>query len=68
MIKIINKNIKKMDIWDMACIKMAVMFFVMYLFAIWEGFRVFILSINPLVLFAGWVIFAARPLIRFFSK
>jgi hypothetical protein len=64
----LNENVKKLDIRDMACTKIAVMFFVMYLFSVWVGFRDFILSINPWVLFLGWVVFALRPLKRFFRK
>jgi hypothetical protein len=64
----LNENIKKLNMWDMACTKTAVMFFVMFLFSIWGGFRDFVLSINPWVLFLGWVIFAVRPLSKFFSK
>ena len=68
MIEKLNKNIKKLDIWDMACTKIAIMFFVMFLFAVWPAFREFTLSIGSFVLFLGWVIFAIRPLSRFFSK
>lgn len=68
MIEKMNKNIKKLDVWDMACTKLAVMFFVMFLFTVWPAFRDFTLSIGPLVLFFGWVIFALRPLSRFFSR
>ena len=68
MIKKMNKNIKKLDVWDMACTKLAVMFFVMFLFVVWPTFRDFALSLSSLVLFLGWTIFAIRPLTRFFSK
>lgn len=64
----LNKNIKNLDMWDMACTKLAVMFFVMFLFVAWPNFQKFTLSIGPFVLFVGWVIFAIRPLSRFFSK
>jgi hypothetical protein len=64
----LNKNFKKLDMWDMACTKITVMFFVMYLFSVWGGFRDFVLSVNPVVLFLGWVVFAFRPLSRFFKK
>lgn len=68
MIKAFDKKIGSLDTWDMACIKLAVMFFVAYLFSVWIDFRNFILSIDPLALFLGWAIFAIRPLKRFFSK
>jgi len=64
----LNKKIKKMDFWDISFTKIAVMFFVMFLFSILPSFRNFIQSINPLILFFIWVIFALRPLKRFFSK
>lgn len=63
-----NKNIKKLDMWDIACTKIGVMFFVMFLFVIWPDFRDFTLSLSPLILFLGLIIFAIRPLSRFFSK
>jgi hypothetical protein len=62
----LNKKVKNMDMWDMACVKTAVMFFVMFLFSVWPAFRNFIQSVNPWVLFFGWVVFAIRPLKRFF--
>jgi len=68
MISEMNKKIKNLDTWDMACTKLAVMFFVLFLFSIWPAFRNYFLSVNPWVLFLGWVVFAARPLKRFFSK
>lgn len=68
MLNKLNKNIKNLDMWDMACTKLAVMFFVMFLFAVWSPFKEFVLSVNPTFLFLGWVIFAIRPLSRFFTK
>ena len=67
MLNKLNENMKKLNMWDMAYTKLAVGFFVMYLFSVWGGFRDFILSVNPLVLLLGWVVFAIRPLSRFFK-
>jgi hypothetical protein len=64
----LNKNIKKLDIWDMAFTKLGIMFFMMFLFSIWSAFRTFVLSINPWILCIVWIIFATRPISRFFSK
>lgn len=68
MISELNKKTKNLDMWDMACTKVAVMLFIMFLFSIWSSFRDFIQSISPWVLFLAWIIFAVRPLKRFFSK
>jgi len=68
MIKELNKNIKKLDMWDIGCIKIAVMIFVMFLFSVWGGFRNFVLSINPWILFLGFVFFAVKPLFKFFKN
>jgi hypothetical protein len=64
----LNEKIKNMDMWDMACTKTAVIFFIMFLFSVWGAFRNFVLSINPWILFLGWIVFAIRPLKRFLSK
>ena len=64
----LNKKTKKLDIWDMACTKLAVIFFVMFLFSVWSGFRNFIQSTNYLIFLLGWRFFAVRPIKRFFSK
>jgi len=64
----LNKRIKNLDMWDMGSTKIAVMFFVMFLLAVWPAFANFFLSVNPWILFFGLVIFAIRPLTRFFSK
>lgn len=68
MINELNKNIKNLDTWDMACVKLAVMFFIMFLFSVWPAFTNFVQSTNYWIFFLGWVIFALRPLSRFFKK
>lgn len=68
MINELNKKTKKLDMWDMACTKITVMFFIMFLFSTWSSFRDFVLSTNYWVFLLGWIIFAIRPLKRFFSK
>jgi len=64
----LNKKIKNLDMWDMACVKLAVAFAVMFLFSVWPVFQNFVQSVNPWLLFIGWIVFALRPLSRFFSK
>lgn len=66
--KFLNKKIKNLDVWDMAFVKLAVMFFIMFLFSACSIFRNFVQSVNPWILFFAWIIFAIRPLKRFFSK
>jgi hypothetical protein len=64
----LNTKVKNLDMWDIACTKLAVMFFIAFFFSVWVGFRDFVLSINPWILFFAWVFFAIRPLKRFFRK
>ena len=68
MINKLNENIKKLDILDMAFTKLGIMFFMMFLFSVWGGFRNFIMSINPWILLIVWVVLVIKPLSRFFSK
>jgi hypothetical protein len=64
----LNKKTKNLDMWDMACTKLAVMFFVVFLFSVWPSFRNFVQSTNYWIFFLGWIIFAFRPISRFFKK
>ena len=64
----LNKKIKNLDTWDMASTKLAVMFFIMFLFSFWSTFRDFVLSVNPWIFFLGWVIFAIKPIQKILSK
>ena len=68
MINELNKKTKKLDMWDIACTKIAVMFFMVFLFSIWSSFRDFILSTNYWIFFLGWIFFAIRPISRFFKN
>ena len=68
MVTELNKKTKNLDMWDIAFVKIAVMFFVMFLFSAWVEFRNFVLSINSWILFLGWILFAIKPLFRFFQK
>jgi len=64
----LNKKAKNLDMWDIGCTKLAVALGIMFLFSVWPAFRNFIQSVNPWLLFLGAMIFAFRPLKRFFSK
>lgn len=64
----LNNKIKNLDMWNMACTKLSVIFFVLFLISLWPDFRNFILSVNPWILFLGWVIFAIRPLKSYFRN
>lgn len=68
MIDELNKKIKNLNMWDMACTKLAVMFFIMFLFSIWPAFRDFVQSTNYWIFLLAWVIFAIKPFKRFFSN
>jgi len=68
MITMLNKKIQSLDIWDMAFTKLGIMFFMMFIFSVWGGFRDVVLSINPWILCLVWIIFVIKPLKRFLSK
>jgi|GEM_PF-4165843 hypothetical protein len=68
MINELNKKTKKLDMWDIACTKLAVMFFIMFLFSVWSAFRDFVQLSNYWIFLLGWIIFAIKPLKRFFLK
>lgn len=65
--KFLNKKNKNLDVLDMAFVKLAVMFFIMFLFSTCSIFRDFVQHTNPAVFFVAWIIFAIRPLLRFFK-
>jgi len=63
----LSKNTQKLTVTDIAFTKLAVMFFVLFLFSYWPGFRFFVESTNPVIYLFGWIIFALKPLYRFFK-
>lgn len=65
--KYLTEKTKNLGVLDIAFTKLAVIFFVVYLFSVWPGFRLFIDSINPFVFLFGWIVFALKPLYKFFK-
>lgn len=62
--KKLNKNVKKMDIWDVKLTKLSTIAFVLFLITVWSG-------LHDLVIQAHWgwylgamVILAIRPMKR----
>lgn len=62
--QVVNNRIQKLDIWDMACTKLAVAAFVLMLVKFWPVLTALDWYWYALV----WLIVAIRPLYRFFRK
>ena len=63
-----EKMIKKLDVLDMALVKMSVFAFALFAVAYLPEFAAWVQSTNPLVFLAAWVVFAARPFYRAYIK
>lgn len=68
MIKQWNKNIKKLDFWDVGLIKLCVAAFVFFVITIWSAAMTWVQSVNPWYFFIAFVILAVRPFYRFYLK
>jgi len=66
--KELNKKIKKMDIFDIGLIKLAVASGVLFLVTIWPAAMNWVISVNPWYFFAAFVIFAIRPVYRYWIE
>lgn len=62
-----DKNIRKMDCWDISLTKLSVAAFVLFVLAIWPAAMNWVISINPWYFLVAFVILAARPFYRFFK-
>ena len=63
-----NKNMKKIDIWDMALTKLTVVAGVLFLVTIWPAFMSWVQSVNPWYFLIVFILAAARPVYRFYLK
>ncbi|MBT6690179.1 hypothetical protein HN903_03565 [archaeon] len=68
MIKEMNKNMKKLDVWDMALTKLTVAGFVLFVITIWPAAMDWVHSVNPWWFFVAAVVFGFRPTLRFYGK
>ena len=66
--KELNKKIKKMDIFDIGLIKLAVASGVLFLVTIWPAAMNWVISVNPWYFFVAFVIFAIRPGYRYWME
>jgi len=68
MIDEMNKQVKKLDLWDIALTKLAAAAGILFLITIWPAAMNLVQSVNPWYLLIAFVIFAIRPAYRFFLK
>jgi len=64
MIKIWKRALKKLDVWDIALIKLYSVAFILFFITIWPAAMNWVHSVNPLWFLAAFVILATRPLYR----
>ena len=67
MIKDLNKKVKKLNVCDIGLTKLAVAAFVLFVITIWPAAMSLVHSVNPWWFFAAFVIFAVRPMYKFFK-
>jgi hypothetical protein len=63
-----EKVVKKIDVWDIALIKMAVLAFTLAIVALYPSFYVWVQSINPWVFVIAFILFITRPFYRIWIK
>ena len=64
----LNKRVKRMDVWDIALVKLSVAGFVLFVITIWSAAMNWVHSVNPWYFLIAMVILAARPLYRVYLK
>jgi hypothetical protein len=63
-----EKMIKKLDFWDIAFTKIAVMAFVLSMVSLFPSFTSWVQSINPIYFIILFILFAIKPLCVWFKK
>ena len=63
-----QKALKRLDVLDIALIKLSVAGFVLWLITIWPAAMDWVHSVNPWYFFIAFVILAARPFYRAYLK
>ena len=67
MIKEMNKNVKKMTVWDIGLTKLSVAAFVLFVITIWPAAMDWIHSVNPWYFLIAFVVFAIKPFSKFWK-
>ena len=64
--KELNKNVKKMDFWDIGLIKLATAAFVLFVITIWSAAMTWVQSVNTWYFLIAVIILGARPFYKFY--
>ena len=68
MIKEMNKKVKKLNIWDIALTKLATATGVLFVITIWPAAMTWVHSVNPWWFLVAFVVFAIKPMYKFYTK
>jgi len=68
MINIWKRALKKIDVLDMALIKLSVAAFVLFIITVWSTAMDWVQSVNTWYFLIAFIIIAARPLYRAYIK
>jgi len=59
---------KNLDLWDIALIKITMVAFTLFVITIWQAAMDWVHTVNPWYFFVAFVIFAIRPVYRYWIK
>jgi hypothetical membrane protein len=62
-----EEKLKRLDVMDVSLIKLSVAAAVLFLVGIWPALLDLVMSVNPWYFLVAFVIFAVRPLYRFWK-
>ena len=68
MIKDLNKKVKKMDVWDIGLTKATVAAGVLFIITIWPAAMRWVHSVNTWWFLVAFIVFAVRPMYKFWLK
>jgi len=63
----LDKNVKRLDVHDVALTKLSVAAAVLFIITIWPAAMSWVHSVNPWWFFAAAIVFGARPFIKFWK-
>ena len=63
-----NKDVKKMDVWDIGLIKLSVVVFTLFVITIWTAAMDWVHYVNPWYFLIAAVIVGARPFYKYYIK
>ena len=63
-----EERVRRLDVMDVSLIKLSVAAAVLFLVAVWPALMKLVTSVNPWYFLVAAVIFAARPLYRFWGR